>query len=160
MALVKIRQNDWPVTLTDMSWRKDSYLYEDYDIAKSTTTESQYYLEIASKVAKKSTMAQQHGCILVYKSKVVSSGYNSCMDQHKFSIHAEMDAINKAKKILTKHELKNCKLYVVRIGQETMNFPLKYSKPCPKCLRIISSVGIERVFYSINSDTKYCQLCS
>ena len=103
------------------------------------------YVEFATYLAKKSQMNHQHGCVIVHKGKIISTGYNKPL-KPGYSIHAEADAIAKAKKILPTCEMKNCKLYVVRIGNNAM--PLKYSKPCDNCCKIIMKSKIGKVFYS------------
>ena len=138
------------------NWKRDSYIGIDYEEAKYTKTNAQNFIEYAVSVAKKSTMVQKHGCVIVLKNKIISVGFNYSIIPCKFSIHAEQDAINKAKKKISPTELKKCKLYVVRIGQDSMENPLKYSKPCPNCSLSIHNVGIKSVFYSTNFEIDTC----
>ena len=149
----------------DETWKRDSYIGIDYAEAKHAKTNTRNYIEYAVSVAKKSTMVQKHGCVIVHKNKVIAVGFNYAIIPSRFSIHAEQDAINKAKKKLSRAELKNCKLYVVRIGQDSMENPLKYSKPCPNCSISIHSAGIKSVYYSTNfeidmcGDKSTCRIC-
>jgi len=138
------------------NWKRDSYVGIDYDEAKYTKSNTRSYIEYAVNEAKKSTMVQKHGCVIVLKNKVIAVGFNYNIIPCKFSIHAEQDAINKAKKKLSTTELKKCKLYVVRIGQDSMENPLKYSKPCPNCSLSIHNAGIKNVFYSTNFELDTC----
>ena len=104
------------------------------------------YLSIAAKIAEKSPMyPHKHGAIIVYKEKIIASGYNYYMGD--FSIHAEVAAISKIKK-KQKHKLRNCDIYVVRIGPKSFNNPLKYSKPCPNCQDTIIKNNIKNAYYS------------
>ena len=80
------------------NWKKDSYIGIDYEEAKYAKTNSKNFIEYAISVAKKSTMVQKHGCVIVYKNKIITFGFNHSVIPCKFSIHAEQDAINKAKK--------------------------------------------------------------
>ena len=118
------------------------------------------HVEFATLIAGKSPMNHQHGCVIVHKGKVIATGYNKHL-KPGYSIHAEADAIMKAKKMLPATEMKNCKLYVVRIGNDQM--PLKYSRPCPSCCKIIAKSKIGKVFYSTSYDftdsSKVCVAC-
>ena len=65
--------------------------------------------------------------------------------------HAEVNALMKAKKILNRSELKQSKLMVVRIGTNSMDNPLKYSKPCKVCQNFIEKLGVQLVYYSTSN---------
>jgi deoxycytidylate deaminase len=102
-------------------------------------------------------MQHRHGCVIVYNDKeIVAEGYNNMRSvnmENIFSVHAEMDAINKLRQVMrtkSKDFITKCKLYVVRIGTESMDYPLKLSAPCAHCSKIIRDVGIPRVCYSLN----------
>jgi len=118
------------------------------------------HVEFATYMATKSQMNHQHGCVIVHRGKIIATGYNKPL-RPGYSIHAEADAISKAKKILPATEMKNCKLYVVRIGNDQM--PLKYSRPCNNCCKIIAKSKIGKVFYSTSYDftdsNRMCVAC-
>lgn len=120
---------------------------------------SNIFCERAAEVALKSPMHQKHGCVIVYNNnKIIAEGHNYAYDymikwETIFSIHAEIDAINKLKQIMknkNKDFIKKCTLYIVRIGTCNQNYPLKSSNPCENCLNAINSIGIPRICYSIN----------
>ena len=122
-----------------------SYSNVDDDISK---LKNENYLKIAAQIAKKSTMTQKHGCVIVHKKTIIATGYNTMSSMCTHSVHAEINAINKVK---NKHYLlKDCDLYIVRIGPDSLDNVLKYSKPCPNCTRCILHYKIRRVFYSTN----------
>ena len=143
----------------DDSWKRTDYKGIDYKESRCIKNNLQSFVDDAFEAAKKSTMLQRHGCVIVRKNKIVSTGINTVVDSCSFSIHAEVDAINKAKKVLTKSEFKNCKIFVVRIGQDSMNNPLKYSKPCPSCMKLINNIGIKQIFYTTNFERDMCGKC-
>jgi len=102
-------------------------------------------------------MQHRHGCVIVYNDKeIIAEGYNhtrSSPMENLFSIHAEMDALHKLRQIArtrSKDFIDKCKLYVVRIGTEKMDYPMKLSVPCLRCARLINDIGIPRVCYSIS----------
>lgn len=106
----------------------------------------------------KSSMLHRHGCVIVYNDKeIVAEGYNHMRNhslENMFSIHAEIDAVNKLRQIAktrSKDFIDKCKLYVVRIGKESMDCPMMLSQPCMRCAKAINSVGIPRICYSINN---------
>jgi deoxycytidylate deaminase len=127
------------------------YSFED-DNAIRTCNEKQYsFLKRAMNLALKSSCPhQRHGCVIVKDNEIVSEGYNHKQTHlyHKFSVHAEVDAISKMKH--NRKYMSQCDLYVVRIGTDNMGNPLKYSKPCNGCIKAIEKSGIRRVYYSSN----------
>lgn len=114
-----------------------------------------YFLQIAKEEAKKSLLNHQHGCVIVYQNKIVSTGYNKSSNYNNNnyrSIHAEKDAIFKLvknNKFQNKNIRNNCSLYVVRIKQNTNE--LKYSKPCKDCIKNIVENNIGSIYYSTDS---------
>ena len=104
-------------------------------------------LELAVSQAKYSDHKQRMGCIIFNKKRILSKGYNhsqkSAKKLHpKFqrypgSIHAEVDAILKARK-----DLKGSSLVIIRINKSG---EFRLSKPCSKCLMYIESVGIVQI---------------
>ncbi len=108
----------------------------------------------AIKMAKRSYMTQRHGAVIVRNGEIIAKGYNHHVTHlnHLFSLHAEMDAIADLKKKYpeskSKRWLKDCRLYVVRIGPDRQDNPLRMSKPCINCKQAIQNLGIPIVFYS------------
>lgn len=129
------------------------YVNVDSHIAKINKTA---YLDKAANIAKKSVMTQKHGCIIVYKKQIIASAYNTMPKSFGDSVHAEINAINKVK---DKKILKQCELYIVRIGTSSMNNPLKYSKPCKQCTDTIINFNIRKIYYSTNFEYDQCRLC-
>jgi tRNA(Arg) A34 adenosine deaminase TadA len=118
---------------------------------KISTARQRVYLAKAARVALRSTMTHKHGCVIVHSDgTILYDGYNhhDLQLNHKFSIHAEIDALYKAKR--QKQRLTDCEMYVVRIGSHRINAGLKYSKPCPGCATEIEKCGIRKVYYSVN----------
>ena len=125
-----------------------SKYFECYDsmTAKYSSEKQKTYLSIAAKIADKSPMyPHKHGAIIVYRDKIIASGYNYYVGD--FSVHAEVSAISKIKK-KDKHILSDCDIYVVRIGPKSFNNPLKYSRPCPNCQDTIIKNNIKKAYYS------------
>ena len=76
-----------------------------------------------------------------------------------FSIHAEVAAIASINK-KNKHILNECDIYVVRIGPDRFNNPLKYSRPCTNCSNAIIKNNIKNAFYSTNYDYDIIRGCN
>jgi pyrimidine deaminase RibD-like protein len=111
-------------------------------------TKQQQYVDIAKQMARKSCLTHKHGVVIVHKNKVIATGYNRFDCIHKgsngqFSLHAEVDALNKARKKY-RDVLTEADMYVVRVS----NDKFKCSKPCRMCENCIKEYGIRRVFYS------------
>jgi deoxycytidylate deaminase len=117
-----------------------------------------YYCDAAQDMAMKSAMTQKHGCVIVHNNEIIAKGTNMCYKNVKnvISIHAEVNAINQLRKIINKTGDKSlpqrCKLYVVRIGKSSMDYPLKNSKPCEMCAKAILNIGIGQTYYSTNEE--------
>ena len=118
----------------------------------------EYFIKVAHDNAQKSCMTQKHGCVIVYNNKeIIAQGINQheCNMKNVDSIHAEVNAINQLRKIMNTKDktfIQKCKLYVVRIGSKSMNYPLKQSKPCEHCTKVILRVGIPFVYYSTQDE--------
>ena len=90
-------------------------------------------IELLINTASKSNMAHKHGCVIMYRNKVISTGYNyykisngniyknndNIYESNKYSIHAEKDAIQKVK---NKSIFKFCKIYIIRIKNSCNNY--------------------------------------
>lgn len=100
--------------------------------------------------------------MIFYRGKMVSIGTNQ-YKTHPFAkkygkndccdtLHAEVDAINKAKKKLTEAELKKATLLIVRVKKEDRkNYNFGLAKPCPGCSKCIEDHKIRTVVYTDES---------
>lgn len=106
----------------------------------------------AKQLASKSTMSHKHGCVIVKNGDIISTGINKYINyfEHQYSIHAEVDAINKIKR-KGKKFLINCDVYIVRISNYN-NDILRLSHPCLQCTRVLLKYGVRRIFYSVDTD--------
>jgi deoxycytidylate deaminase len=108
-------------------------------------------------------MTQRHGAVITRNGEIIAKGYNHHVEHlnHLFSLHAEMDAISDLKKRFSaecksKRWLKDCRLYVIRIGPDAQDNPLRMSKPCINCKQAIQQIGIPIVFYSNEIPADVC----
>lgn len=124
-------------------------------------TKTEYYLDIALAVARKSTcLKKQYGAVIVSGDEIVATGFNGvarkephCTTCTKKSgnkdfdeycscpaIHAEMNAIISA----SRKEMLDADIYLagydVSTGDEHKN-----ALPCEICLRLIKNAGIYRI---------------
>ena len=120
---------------------------EDFEI-KVINKKHQLFLQEAAEIALKSNMQQKHGAVIVYKNKIIASGYNEICDymNNNFSIHAEVSAISKM--FYNKKLLELCDIYVVRIASITFDNCLKNSKPCKNCTNFIKKYNLRNIYYS------------
>ena len=113
----------------------------------------QSFIDLAVEESSKGDHKQKVGCIIFYKKRILSKGHNSSQksiknlhpkfQKYRFSVHAEVDAIIKAKT-----DLKGSSLLVIRINKDKQ---FRLSKPCQTCLKYIEHVGIKKIFYSISN---------
>jgi deoxycytidylate deaminase len=116
-------------------------------------------LNILINTALKSTMNHKHGCIIMYRNKIISTGYNYFKGRlsnnysddyipNKYSIHAEKDAILKIK---DKSVLKNCKIYVIRLkNPRSKSIITENGVMCDMCNHLIKKYGL--IFKQIKID--------
>ena len=118
------------------------------------------FVQQAIQKARLSDHKQKVGCVIFNKKQIMSLGYNqsqrSVKKLHpKFqrwlgSVHAEVDAIIKAKK-----ELKGSTILVVRVNNQG---EFRLAKPCPHCMKYIYVVGIRKIIYSIETPPFFEQI--
>ena len=109
----------------------------------------QYFLRYAANIAINSDMNHKHGAVIVHKKNVIAHGYNYFDYKNLVSVHAEVAALTNIKG-RNNDILKDCKMYVVRIGSDKLNEHFKYSKPCTNCQNYISKKCIKKTYYSTN----------
>lgn len=109
------------------------------------------FVERAVQEALKSTMDQKLGSVVVYGNEIISTGHNKHCNSmtNLWSFHAEVSALMQLKK-LPKSQLKECEMYVVRIGPPSSKCAVRMSRPCQHCAKFIEGMGIRRVFYTTN----------
>ena len=103
------------------------------------------YVEELIVEARKSKMAHKHGAGIFSNGKLIAKGHNAYKND-KYSIHAEVSAINNLKKnCRQKFNTKSITMVVIRVnGQDD----LRLSKPCENCSNIIKRNNIKLVYYS------------
>ena len=99
--------------------------------------------------AKKSNHLKRVGAVIFDKRIIVSKGRNYSLKsakklhpkftKYKGAIHAEVSAILNAR-----CDLRGMNILVVRLG---LSGKLRYSKPCPHCMKYIEFVGIRNAYY-------------
>lgn len=114
-------------------------------------------VEEAVRMARRSVMGQRHGAVITRSGCIVARGCNRRVSHyhHIWSQHAEVSAICDLKKRFpvesqSRKWMRECRLYVVRVGSDEQGNPLKHSLPCPSCTRAIAHSCIPVVFYSCN----------
>jgi tRNA(Arg) A34 adenosine deaminase TadA len=118
------------------------------------------FIQEAVMEAKKCTMFQKHGCVIVHRTSIIARGHNSIDPYHyrKSSLHAEIAAINNMKK--TRVNAENVIMYVVRINNGDLYEPnesigTKNSKPCINCQKCITNHKVKKVYFtSISTNVK------
>lgn len=112
--------------------------------------------EAITSATKSEIWAQHHGAVVIYRGKIVGRGYNkysveNVNNVNRFSVHAEVDAINNALRKISKEDLKKSTLIVVRKLKSSTNDKSKemgLSAPCKHCANYIRKHGIKTCFYS------------
>ena len=130
--------------------RRQEQTESEDEIFKAGNKKHQLFLCKAAEIAKQSNMNQKHGAIVVYKNKIIASGFNYICDymNNNYSIHAEVSAISQM--FHNKKLLELCDIYVVRIAPAVYGNCLKNSKPCKSCSKFIKKYNIKNIYYSTN----------
>jgi deoxycytidylate deaminase len=100
-------------------------------------------------------MLHRHRAVITRGGHIIARGYNHHVNHyhHMWSQHAEVDALVDLKRKFpvesrNKKWMRDCRLYVVRIGPDSRGNPLKNSLPCVNCSAAIKEANIPVVFYS------------
>lgn len=105
-------------------------------------------VQMAIEEAVKSEMLNRHGCVIAFKGRVVSRGYNSMHTQRGatkrcHSCHAEISALRRLR-------CKKRGLLMVLV-QFNRCSELKNSLPCPDCARTINEFeGIKKLLFTVS----------
>ena len=112
----------------------------------------------AENISKFSDHRCKIGCVVVNQHKIVGCGHNSDITTHGFQarldkeyfkcdscgkVHAEIAALIPLIKSGT--DLTNATLYTFRRKKDG-SFGM--SRPCPRCMKVIKSLGIKKLVYS------------
>lgn len=106
---------------------------------------------------------------IVYKKHLVATGVNSYKshplmtqfgkNKEAIFIHAEIDAIKNALRLITHDQLAKCDMYVLRVKRsgdtKSSPFTRALACPCEGCQRAIVHFGIRNVYYTTNPETTF-----
>lgn len=121
------------------------------------------YLNLAKREALKSVNDFRFGAILVVGKGIVSRGYNSFGKTHPLQnrmyperygtgLHAEIATLGN----LRPYDTSGGELFVYRLRKDGSTGP---AKPCNECEKILKTMDISRVFYSVGEINKKLIYC-
>lgn len=101
--------------------------------------------------------------LLVHRNEIISVGYNK-MKSHPMAkrfqkheealyLHAEIDCIKNALRIVDVDYLSKCTMYVLRVKHpenDNKKFIRGMAKPCCGCVMAIETFGIKKVYFTTN----------
>ena len=95
----------------------------------------------------------KHGSVIVKGGRVISTGINKERSHPRIvssehikehcSVHAEVDAIKKAK------DVTGATIYVARVNKRGK---ARDSRPCNRCYEVIKNNGIKKIVYSTSEE--------
>lgn len=105
---------------------------------------------IAILEALKSSSRIKMSCVLAKGNRILSIGNNDMRKTHPLAkghrkTHAEIAACAG----LRPYDIEGCNAYVCRVIADGS---LALAKPCPVCLSILNSMGIKKIFYTIDNE--------
>lgn len=102
---------------------------------------------------------------VVYRKQLIATGINSYKthpimyqwgkNTNSIHLHAEIDAIKNALRLITPDQLAKCDLYIVRVKRTS---PLRkqwtygIAKPCIGCKRAIESFNLKNIYYTTDEE--------
>ena len=124
-----------------------------YCLCEHHMNKHDFFVQEAIIEAKKCTMLNKHGCVIVHRNSIISRGHNSneIFPYNKHSVHAEVAAIRNMKQ--SRIDVENMIMYVVRINNKDLHkandqIGSQNSKPCLDCMRCISHHKVKKVYFS------------
>ena len=136
------------------------------DNKSNRMSKTEYYLEIALAVSKRSTcLKRRYGAVIVNNDEIISTGYNgnprgeqNCCDRGTcqrmdlpsntgnyndcFSVHAEQNALISARR----KDILGATIYLA--GEKSADgdwVEIEDAEPCPICFRMIKNSGINKI---------------
>ena len=101
------------------------------------------------------------GAGIVYKNNLIATGVNSYkthplmaqwgQNEESICLHAEIDAIKNALRLITPSQLAKCDMYIVRVKRPEPNstgWVHGLAKPCKGCRRAIENFDLRSVYYT------------
>ena len=97
---------------------------------------------------------------IVYRRDLVATGVNSYKshplmtgpgyNSEQIFMHAEVDAVRNALRLMPQSDLAQCSIYVIRVKRlrDLTGWQYGMAKPCRGCARVIASFGIEQLWWS------------
>lgn len=109
---------------------------------------------------------------IVYKKHLIATGVNSYKSHPLMTqfgkndsaiyIHAEVDAIKNALRLIDMDQIGKCDLYVLRVkrsgDKKTSPWTRALSCPCEGCQRAIVHFGLRNVYYTTNVTNNYTHI--
>lgn len=113
----------------------------------------------------------RHAAAIVLKNEIISVGINRDKthpiqdlykkNQHAKLMHAEIDAIRQALRLVDEADLMRCDLYIVRVKYADRKRKVQLhggSKPCCGCMRAINRFRFRNVYYTTDDGTGFEKL--
>lgn len=102
---------------------------------------------------------------IVYRKHLIATGVNSYKSHplmyewgrnaDSIFLHAEVDAIKNALRLITQDQLTKCDMYIVRVKKQDSrrhNWTYGLAKPCPGCTRAIEAFNLRNVYYTTDEE--------
>ena len=102
----------------------------------------------AAQAAKSQHKQHKLGAVIVKGGRILATGFNAMRPSALLktpTLHAEAAAVLKLLKEKRMHDLAGAEMYVTRF---TRAGAVGLSRPCPRCMDLLRSVGIKRVHFT------------
>jgi len=102
---------------------------------------------------------------IVYRKHLIATGVNSYKshplmnkwgrNEDSIFLHAEVDAIKNALRLITQEQLTKCDMYIVRVKKENIRsryWTYGLAKPCPGCTRAVEAFNLKNIYYTTDEE--------
>ena len=91
------------------------------------------------------------GAMLVYRGCIIATGHNQLKSHplqatyknYRIYLHAEIDALRKALRVIGEDDLAQCHLYVLRLKKGDKGWIRGCAKPCQDCMSVLVGFGLQ-----------------
>lgn len=115
----------------------------------------EYFLDIAEKVAERSTCDRLHvGCLIVKDKHIVSTGYNGSIKGAPHCSEAGHLYNDQGRCIRTIHAEQNAIIFANRDEMQEATAYVTH-EPCETCTKLLIQAGIKRIVFRHGYENKY-----
>ena len=131
-------------------------------VQSSLSNRKQQIFNSSLKIAEKSDIMFQHGCVATCGGKIIARGYNTYKNYTKrdnflkntCTCHAEVNVLrqiyHRSKKRNNDRKMRRVVLYISRAG--TKDNHVNNSAPCHRCMEVINKLNVKQIIFYLDKE--------